>query len=111
MSHSAIVLSPRDSYHRRVYIAPLGLHIVSDAGTLESVTCLIGAADEAAIVGVSVTFSDIGAQPLRNFRLRLLTRSGKLTFKLDGGFPESHGAYVIAPQAGRRGSTVNVTWT
>jgi hypothetical protein len=35
---SVVTVHPRDSFHRRVYIAPLGLDIVSEAGSFESVT-------------------------------------------------------------------------
>ena len=107
LSGEVLSLVPRDSCHRRVFIAPLGLHIVSDAGTLARVVFLLDAAQS--IIGLQVSFSPVGAQPLRNFRLRLLTRSGSLSFNLEG-FPRVRGAFVVAPQVGGGLTTVNVTW-
>ena len=112
-SGATLTLMPRDSYRRRVFLAPLGLQIVSEAGTLAHVDCLLdGASNGTSIVGVRVAFSPVGAQPLSSFRLRLLTKAGRLRFRVAGGFPLERGAYVIAPPAGRppRGAVVNVTW-
>lgn len=106
---AAITLTPRDSYRRRVFISQLGLDLISDAGIIAQVDCLLNPAGGGAIVGVRVSFAPIGDQPLRRFRLRLITRAGGRAFSLKG-FPLERGAFVVAPE--KEGTTsVNVSWS
>ncbi len=103
-------LVPRDSYRRRVFVAPLGLQIASEAGTIARVDCALDGAGEA-LLSVRVFFSPIGAQPLTRFRLRLLTRAGSRAFAPTGSYAFSRGAYEVPPKAGPHGLTeVEVSW-
>ena len=110
VAHSAdrLALSPRDSYHRRVFIAPLGLMIQSDGGTLQEVVCTLGASG--AIVGIQVVYAPIGVQPLSNFRLRLAAPSGGHVFGLAGHFVKSRGSWQISPASASGPTALNVTW-
>ena len=103
---------PRDSYHRTVYLASLGLQIQSEVGTIFAVEMRRSAQVAAQ---VTVTFDIIGSQPLTKFRLRLACRDtttgacarGLHTYVVDG-VKKTRGAYEIVPAA--NGNT-NVTIT
>ena len=78
---AAMSVTPRDSYRRKVFIAALGLQIVSDAGTVARVE--LAATPEGAVNGnkLSVIFNPVGKQPLSRFRLRLIsTTTGTTRF-------------------------------
>jgi len=100
-------LVPRDSYRRRVFVAPLGLQICSDAGTIARVDAVLDEAREN-VIGLRVIFSAVGVQPLSRFRLRLTTRSGSLAFRPVGSYVQSRGAYDVPPSSGE--TEVQVAW-
>jgi len=108
VNSASVKLVPRDSARRRMFIAPLGLDLVSEAGKLAQLLCILDATGT--IIGLSVTWAPVGAQPLRRFRVRLVTRAGGRKFRLEGGAPMERGAYVVTPAAGKGLTTVNVTW-
>jgi len=87
----SVSVAPRDSYHRRVFLAPLRLQLVSDAGTLARVDATFNAAGE--LQALSATFDPVGEQPLTRFLLRF---KGEGDFKVSGATFE-RGAYVITP--------------
>ena len=58
VSPDALQLTPRDSYRRRVFVAPLGLLASSDAGVLERVVCQLDAS------GAVAQLVENGADPL-----------------------------------------------
>ena len=102
-----ITVTPRDSYHRTVYISELGLQIRSDAGTIARVEVQ---RDEAgsSVTSVVVVFDPVGDQPLSRFRLRLLTRSGSRVFSAKG-LEKARGGYDVTPSEG--GTTqVELAW-
>lgn len=107
---STFTVAPRDSYRKKVYVAPLGLQIISDAGTIESVVLTTAAMS---VTGVTIVFSAVGKQPLSRFRLRLLTRSGSKTFAAKG-LEVTRGGYDVTPASvssnaqGVGGSTTSV---
>jgi hypothetical protein len=119
-SASTIVLEPRDSYRRRVFIAPLGLQVVSDGGTIAQVHVTISndaSTSAVSISAVTVVFDDVGAQPLTQFRLRFNDRWANPTsgatardFHVEGT-PLTKGAYVITPQSTTNLTAVVVEWT
>jgi len=104
-----LTLTTRDSLRRRVYVAPLGLQIRSDAGTIERVEATLDAADEQ-LLSVTVVFSAVGSQPLEHFRLRLVTRAGTLSFRPIGSFVQTRGAYEIPPDHHDKPTEVKVSW-
>ena len=104
-----LTLTPRDSYRRRVYVAPLGLLIHADAGVLQRVVCHVDASG-IGISAVQVVYAPVGEQPLRHFRLRLTTRAGDRVFGLVGDHPRSHGSWQIAPASGSGPTAVEITW-
>mmetsp|Transcript_50068 Transcript_50068/g.82998 ORF Transcript_50068/g.82998 Transcript_50068/m.82998 type:complete len:352 (+) Transcript_50068:43-1098(+) len=91
--NGTITLTPRDSYLRRVYIAPLGLLIISDAGIIASVISHIQPVS-GRIFSLQVTYAPIGELPLTVFRLRLVVRAGNCKFVV-AGFPVVRSAYEI----------------
>ena len=122
-------LVPRDSYRRRVYIAPLGLHLVSDAGTIANITmaanikppaactsapALIGTgAPTVSVSSLLVTYDAVGSQPLTKFRLRLVDRTCKGNSRRfsvkDASL--SRGSYLITPASTSGAATVQIVWT
>ena len=102
----AVQLAPRDSYRRRVFVAPLGLLLTSDAGRIAWVRCALDASG--AITEVTVAFEPVGAQALSRFRLRLAARAGGRAFRLRGGYALVRGAYEIPASA--QGANVSVAW-
>lgn len=95
---SEVVIVPRDSYRRTVYIAELGLQVRSDAGTLAKVAVDIDKRS------VTVFFDAVGSQPLSAFRFRVLCRSAALcangvdTYKpTNPALKKTRGGYVIKP--------------
>jgi len=103
----SLLLTPRDSYHKTVYMAELGLQIRSDAGTIAQVQVQMSASDPHQVSGVVVVFDEVGAQPLSKFRLRLLTRSGGHVFVAKGLNKERAG-YEVTPIVGV--TPVEVAW-
>ena len=102
---SSVTVVPRDSYRKKVHVGPLGLHIVSDAGTIHSVVITTTGSTPSS---VTVVFSAVGTQPLSRFRLRLLTRSGSKDFTAKG-LTMSRGGYDV--KASSSGTTsVVVEW-
>lgn len=91
-----LLVIPRDSYRRTVYIAALGLQIRSDAGTIGNVEIQRDSAS-AAVTGVVVMFDPVGGQPLSKFRVRLLTRSGSHAFSAKG-LQKTRNGYDIIPR-------------
>lgn len=105
---NSLALTPRDSYHKTVYVAELGLQIRSDVGTIAQVQVQLCTSNPQLVVGIVVVFDQVGAQPLSKFRLRLLTRSGGHAFVVKG-LNKERAAYEITPIVG--GVTpVEVTW-
>ena len=119
-----VVVVPRDSYRRKVYVASLGLQVVSDAGTLASVELSFkeGKAEEEGgsggggggrtVTGVTIRYSPKGSQPLTRFRLRLLSRRAKdpvagFTAK---GLTLTRGGYDVPVDAATGAATVVVSW-
>ena len=109
---SVLQLTPRDSYRRRVYVAPLGLLITSDGGVLERVDCTLSADGANNVTAVTVVYAAVGAQPLTAFRLRLEARAGGgRAFGVAGGHPKSRGSWQIAPASSKGAATaVELTW-
>lgn len=103
-----LTLTPRDSYRRRVYVAPLGLLIHSDAGVLQRVVC--HADVSGGVTAVKIVYAPVGEQPLHHFRLRLATRSGDRVFGLVGNHPISRGSWEISPASAAGPTAVEVTW-
>ena len=103
-----LTLTPRDSYRRRVYVAPLGLLITSDAGVLQRVVCHADASGN--VTAVQVVYAPVAEQPLRRFRLRLATRSGDRVFGLVGDHSRSRGSWAIAPAPAAGPTAVQLTW-
>ena len=106
-------LLPRDSLRRRVYLAPLGLLISSDAGEIAWVRCVRSPRDDSELTGVIVGYARRGAQPLSRFRLRLEARSGSRVFSVAvrGGASIGvvRGAHEIEPR--QDGSAeVSIVW-
>lgn len=58
-------LTPTDSYHRRVYIQPLGLYLVAEAGVFETVQIDFGRQT------VNVSFAALADTPSSRVRLRV----------------------------------------
>jgi hypothetical protein len=107
---SSLTIEPRDSYRRKVFVAPLGLQVVSDAGTLARVTLAL-AADGHTVAGVTVTYSAKGTQPLSRFRLRLLSRRTKEPLKFAAkGLALTRGGYDV-PVDAQGHATVVVSWS
>jgi hypothetical protein len=119
-----LTITPRDSYRRTVYLAELGLQVRSDAGTIAKVevdTHLpVTPQSGPPQVKVTVYYSEVGTQPLSQFRLRLLCRSsvkGHCTAGQDSYLPaaeetapgkfsprvKAKGAYTIKTEAGVKG--------
>ena len=109
---SVLQLTPRDSYRRRVYVAPLGLLITSDGGVLERVDCTLSADGANNVTAVTVVYAAVGTQPLAAFRLRLEARAGGgRAFGVAGGHPKSRGSWQIAPASSKGAATaVELTW-
>ena len=103
-SASEMVVAPRDTYRRKIYVGPLGLQIISDAGVFESARLATAGGK---IAGVVVTFGPVADQPLSHFRLRLLTRSGSKVFTAKG-LSMTRGGYVIAPT--NTNTAVTIEW-
>ena len=105
---TTVTITPRDTYRKKVYIAALGLQIISDAGTLHSVTTQLSS-DGKTISSVTVAFNPKGKQPLTRFRLRLLTRAKGAGFKgyaPASGLKMTRGGWDIAPVSGSITSVV-----
>ena len=107
---SRLTVEPRDSYRRKVYVAPLGLQIVSDAGTIARVDLEL-APTTGAVTAVTVTFDPKGDQPLSRFRLRLLSRRAKdpIPAFAAKGLALTRGGYDV-PVDAQGQTTVTVTW-
>jgi hypothetical protein len=118
-STTSIVLKPRDSYRRRVFIAPLGLQLVSEGGTFAEVHVTVSTSDDASpptISALTVIFDAVGTQPLTQFRLRLNDRwansiSGaeKRDFHVPG-ISRTNNVYVI-PASATNMTMATVEWT
>ena len=105
-----LALRPRDSYRRKIFVAPLGLQVVSDAGTLASAQ--IAVAPDGTVTGVSITYDTKGEQPLTRFRLRLLSRRGKKPVAgfSARGLSRTRGGYDV-PLDSQGQATVTVDWS
>ena len=104
-----ITIKPRDSFRRKVFVASLGLQIVSDAGTLAGVQLTLGPSGD--VTGIVVTFSPKGEQPLTRFRLRLLSRRAKdpITTFAAQGLALTRNGYDVPIDAHNQ-ATVTVIW-
>merc|ERR1711957_286655 len=67
----SLAIAPRDSSHRRIFLGPLGLQVISDAGTLAQANATFHGDN---LETLAVTFDPIGQQPLTSFRLRFKGR-------------------------------------
>jgi len=98
-NNMVLTVTPRDSYRRTVFVAPLGLQIRSDAGTLAKLNVDLAAKT------VTVFYDEVGTQPLSEFRFRVLCRSGEklcpagvATYKPKGQkLMEDRGGFVVKP--------------
>ena len=83
-----------------------GLQVRSDAGTLAKVEV------DVAKQTVTVYFDEVGAQPLSEFRFRVLCRSEKLctagadTYK-PAGLAKTRGGFVVKPTVGVAGVAIS----
>jgi hypothetical protein len=62
---AVVVISPRDSYHKRIYIQPLGLYIVAEAGTFAQLQL------DMRRQRVNVSFAALAEQLTSRVRLRV----------------------------------------
>lgn len=60
-----VTLWPKDSFHRRVYIQPLGLYLIAEAGVIEKVRI------DFAKQTVNISFEALGEQLMSAVRLRM----------------------------------------
>jgi len=91
-----LVVTPRDTYRKRLYVASIGLQIVSDAGTIEKVEVTLVGKE---IAAVNVVYDPRGGQPLSRFRLRLISRAGGRVFAAKG-LCLTRGGYDIPADSG-----------
>jgi hypothetical protein len=107
---SAVTIVPRDTMRRRVFIEPLALYLVAEAGVFESIQL-----DMAAMkltVNFNATEGPGSSAPWSKLRLKLdktsATRPGN-NFQVEGA-SLVRGAYEVAPAAGKSTSAF-VTWS
>lgn len=109
-----VVFVPRDLYHRRAYIEPIGLYLIAESGVFERIAVRLAART------VNVTFSPLGTEPASRVRLRWETPAvGKRPplLNLDvtdhscagGNITVVRAAHACAPPEGR-GVWLLLTW-
>ena len=106
---TATVVLLRDAWRKKLYIGPLGLQLVSEAGTISSVAV--------ADTTITVTFGDVATQPLVSvLRLRAeqpSVSSGHrpaLVLQVEGGPQTVRGAWEIQPEPKGKTTTVVITF-
>ena len=88
-----LTIAPKDSYHRRVFLGPLLLQLVSDAGTLAKVRATF---KTGLLINLTASFAPVGDQPLTEFRLRF-KGDGSPGFRVENA-KFSRGSYQITPE-------------
>jgi hypothetical protein len=92
----AVTVWPKDSFHRRIYIQPLGLYLVAEAGALQRVDINFAART------VNVSFEALHEVPTSAVRLRVEqpARSRLLSFQLGATSPQGDLSHEKAERAG-----------
>lgn len=94
----SVTLTPRDSYRRAVYLAPLGCLLVSEAGVIANVVSHLkdpSAQGHAHMTSFRVEYAPVKNQPLTSYRLRLDVRAGRCSFAVAGSIPVVRGAFEV----------------
>ncbi len=109
---AAVLVKPRDAWHKKLFVSSLGVEIISEAGRIESV-----AVSSTALV---VTFEDVAQQPLVSvLRLRVeqpaIVSGNRPALDVmpssvgNAAPPLKRGAWEIAPAVGGKTTVVTLS--
>ena len=118
-SATGLTLQPRDSFHRQAYLEPLGLWLVAEAGSLQSVALDMSAGTvtvtfvPSSAAGAAAGLAPGAGAPYALLRLRVSGEAPEdrpFTFALTApaGAVLDRGAYAFAPNADPEQSTAAV---
>jgi hypothetical protein len=118
-SSTSITFSPVDAYHVRAYLEPLGLFMVAQAGTIQSVALNLQASSMTVIFDPAVPAGSGGSRPWSSLYLQLrkegASRPGNVWTVTDAKgapCPLVRNSYQIAPNSDdSQPTTVTITWT
>lgn len=104
---AAVTLTPRDTYHVRAYLAPIGLWLVAEAGMLANVTLAAGAGSVTVVFepsAVVAAAAGMATAPYNLLRLRIEqaapdVRPYSFTLTAPAGASVVRGAYAFPPAA------------
>jgi len=102
-SKGSVIISPRDSYHNQLFIEPLGLYIVAEAGTVDTAELNLLAKT------ITITFETGSAAAFTNRRLKLQKTAAS---RPGSGFSVKNaklvrGAYEVAASI----TTATIEWS
>jgi hypothetical protein len=112
----AVTLTPRDTYHVRAYLEPVGLWLVAEAGLLANVSLAAGAATVTVVFKPSTAAAaaaGMPAAPYHALRLRLeqaapTDRPFAFSLTAPAGAQLVRGAYEFAPNPDANGVTTAI---
>merc|ERR1712203_128232 len=102
-----LTIAPKDTYHRRIFLAPIGLQLVTDAGTLAQVQVTFNVKD-GSLASLTATFDEVGEQPLSTFRLRFKGYGSRGFYVKDAKL--SRGSYEVVPAEQGGETMVDIAW-
>jgi len=116
-----VTITPRDSFHNRVFLEPLSLYLYAEAGTIDHVS-LDMASKKIAVVFASQSAANVTSWTFAKIRLAVDKTSDARpgsNFVVTGAGPDDaagalplvRGCYEVAPAGGGGQTTVQVTWS
>jgi hypothetical protein len=121
----AVTITPRDSFHNRVFLEPLSLYLYAESGTIDRVEFDL-AGKKLSVVFESLATANTTSWTFNKIRLQVdktsdarpggnfvVTSSAQLQVAGDGGgaMPKVRGAYEVPPSDGGGETTVAVAWS